>query len=59
MISLNGPAARMAAVGDTVIIAAYGIFTEDEAASHKPKLVYLNEKNQIVRIGKSIPVQLS
>ena len=59
MISLNGAAARMAAVGDTVIIAAYGIFSEAEAAVHKPKLVYLNEKNQIVRIGKSIPVQLS
>ncbi len=59
MISLNGAAARMAAVGDTVIIAAYGIFDEAEAKAHKPKLVYLNEKNEIVRIGKCLPVQLS
>jgi aspartate 1-decarboxylase len=59
MISLNGAAARMAAVGDTVIIAAYGIFSDEEARTHKPKLVYLNEKNEIVRIGKNFPVQLN
>ena len=58
MISLNGAAARMAAVGDTVIIAAYGIFFDEEARNHHPRLVYLNEKNQIVRIGKAIPVQM-
>jgi aspartate 1-decarboxylase len=59
MISLNGAAARMAAVGDTVIIAAYGIFSDEEARTHRPKLVYLNEKNEIVRIGKNFPVQLN
>lgn len=58
MISLNGAAARMASVGDTVIIAAYGIFDDEEARNHHPKLVYLDEGNNIVRIGKSIPVQL-
>ncbi|MBQ3683058.1 aspartate 1-decarboxylase [Succinimonas sp.] len=58
IISLNGAAARMAAVGDRVIICAYGIFAEDEVASHKPSLVYLNEKNEIVRTSKDLPVQL-
>ena len=59
MISLNGAAARMAAVGDKVIICAYGIFDESEVATHEPKLVYLNEKNDIVRTSKNIPVQLA
>ena len=58
VISLNGAAARMAAVGDKVIICAYGIFDESEVKDHKPSLVYLNEKNDIVRTSKDIPVQL-
>jgi aspartate 1-decarboxylase len=40
IICLNGPAARKVQVGDSVIIIAYGIFTEDEAKSFQPKLVY-------------------
>lgn len=58
-ISLNGAAARMAAVGDRVIICAYGIFDESEVKTHKPSLVYLDEKNNIIRTSKEIPVQLS
>ena len=58
IISLNGAAARCGAVGDTIIIAAYGLFDDEEAKTYQPKFVYLNEKNDIVRIGKSIPVQL-
>lgn len=58
MISLNGAAARMAAVGDTVIIAAYGVYSEEEAQKYEPKLVYLDENNNIVRTSKKFPVQL-
>lgn len=58
-ISLNGAAARMAAVGDRLIICAYGLFTEEERLQHKPSLVYLNEKNDIIRTSKEYPVQLS
>lgn len=59
IISLNGAAARMACVGDRLIICAYGIFNEEEVSKHKPTLVYLNEKNDIVRTSKNVPVQLS
>ena len=58
MISLNGAAARKAAVGDRVIICAYGMFDESEVSSHKPRLVYLDAQNNIARVGKDIPVQL-
>ena len=59
MISLNGAAARKAAVGDRVIICAYGMFDESEITSHKPRLVYLDAQNNIARTGKDIPVQLT
>ena len=59
MISLNGAAARKAAVGDRVIICAYGPMTEDEVQQHKPRLVYLDAQNNIVRTSKDIPLQLA
>lgn len=57
IISMNGAAARKVQVGDRVIIAAYGQFTEAEAANFKPSLVYLKEGNAIDRVVNNIPVQ--
>lgn len=57
MISMNGAAARKVQVGDRVIIATYGQFSEEELVSFKPKLVYLDEHNNIARTNQSIPVQ--
>jgi aspartate 1-decarboxylase len=57
MISVNGAAARKVQVGDRVIIAAYGHYTEAEAEKHKPQLVYLDVNNNIERTNRAIPVQ--
>ena len=51
-ISLNGAAARKAHVGDLLIICTYAPMSEDEARSHKPKLVLLDERNGIKEIRK-------
>lgn len=56
-ISLNGAAARKVQVSDRIIIAAYGQFDEAELDAFKPKLVYLNEDNTVVRTANTIPVQ--
>lgn len=56
-ISMNGAAARKVQVGDRVIIAAYGQYSEAEMVAHKPKLVYLAEGNEIDRTSNTIPVQ--
>jgi aspartate 1-decarboxylase len=45
-ISLNGAAARRAAVGDGLIICAYAIYDEAELASYAPKIVILDDKNR-------------
>jgi aspartate 1-decarboxylase len=57
VISVNGAAAHKAAVGDRVIICAYGSYNEAELINHKPRLVYLDEHNRIVRTANTIPVQ--
>ena len=50
-ICLNGAAARLVAKGDLVIIACYAQVAASEAAAHKPKLVFVDEKNELVSIG--------
>lgn len=57
MISVNGAAARKAAVGDILIIATYANFNEIELAQFEPKLVYVDQKNRIQRVGAQIPAQ--
>lgn len=47
---LNGAAARRAAIGDKVIIAAYGQLPAEEARNYKPTVVLMGEDNAIERI---------
>lgn len=50
MICLNGAAARQVAVGDHIILMSYAQMTPEEAKEHKPKVVFVDEQNHIVRI---------
>jgi aspartate 1-decarboxylase len=59
IISVNGAAAHKANPGDRVIICTFAVFEQKELASYKPRLVYLDEGNQIQRIGNAIPVQVA
>lgn len=47
-VCLNGAAARRAQVGDIAIIIAYAIMTPEEAAEHKPRLVFPDHNNKLV-----------
>lgn len=59
IISVNGSAARKAAVGDLLIIAAFAAYEDKELATYQPRLVYADESNRIVRQNDSIPVQMA
>jgi aspartate 1-decarboxylase len=39
VICLNGPAARLGAVGDQIIIISYAQYPEELAQNHKPKVL--------------------
>lgn len=58
-ISMNGAAARKVQVGDRVIIASYGQYSEAELLNHKPRLVYLDERNAVERTTNTIPTQVA
>ncbi|HEY4928171.1 MAG TPA: aspartate 1-decarboxylase [Acidimicrobiales bacterium] len=50
-ICLNGAAARLVHVGDTVILLTYADFEEQELTGHRPKVVHVDEKNVEVATG--------
>ena len=59
IISVNGAAARLAQVGDRLIICAYSEYNEEELATFKPKMVYINADNTVSHTSFDIPVQVA
>ena len=53
-IQLNGAAARLVAVGDCVIIMAYAQMEDAEARTWLPNVVFVDERNRIVEIGRGV-----
>lgn len=49
IICLNGAAAKCVSVGDKVIIMAYANMTPQEASEHKPTVLFVDDRNSIVR----------
>lgn len=49
LICLNGAAARCVQVNDKIIIMAYAQMTAEEAKTHKPNVLFVDETNHIVR----------
>ncbi len=47
-ICLNGAAARMGVKGDLVIILTYTDVPEEQLKDYKPRIVHVNEKNEII-----------
>ncbi|KPL00912.1 MAG: hypothetical protein AMJ91_02565 [candidate division Zixibacteria bacterium SM23_73_3] len=50
-ICLNGPAARLGEVGDFLIIVSYCDLEFEEAKKYKPKVVFVDKKNKMVKKG--------
>ena len=50
-ICINGAAARLACVGDKVIIMSYRICAEKKVNKYHPTIVLVDERNQIMQMG--------
>ena len=46
-ICINGAAAHLVHVGDTVIIMAYALMTEEEANTFKPSIIFPNNNHLV------------
>ena len=51
MICLNGAAARCVSENDKIIIMSYALMTPEEASSHRPNVVFVDENNKIMQIA--------
>jgi len=49
-VCLNGPAARLAAVEDEIIVIAYAHMTAEEAVVHRPRILLVDERNNPVDV---------
>ncbi|MCD8148855.1 MAG: aspartate 1-decarboxylase [Clostridiales bacterium] len=52
VICLNGAAARCCSVKDKIIIMSYADMTPEEAKTHKPSVVFVDEINRISRVTR-------
>jgi aspartate 1-decarboxylase len=55
-IELNGAMARLGAVGDRVIVMAFAMLEPGEVEGHRPKVVALSSRNQIVERLDYVPL---
>ena len=56
-VIINGAAARLVNAGDLVIILAYCQLQDEEARSYRPKLVYVDQDNRIVRVAEEVTAE--
>jgi aspartate 1-decarboxylase len=56
VICLNGAAARLVQLGDTVIIIGYAMMTDEQAKNYHPKVAILDQQNQVKELlPKEVP----
>lgn len=55
VICVNGAAARLVQKGDIVIVISYVYVSEEEARTHQPTVLLMNEKNGIKEAIKEAP----
>jgi len=51
-VCVNGAAARLVQVGDPVIVLAYALVPEDELSDFETRIVFVDEKNRVIRVEK-------
>lgn len=59
IISMNGAAAHKARPGDRVIICIYAQLDQQELRGHKPRLLYMDERNRVASQSNAIPAQVA
>jgi aspartate 1-decarboxylase len=48
-IALNGTVAHLGKPGDVLTIMSFGLFDPAEVGTHRPKVIILGEKNEVLR----------
>jgi aspartate 1-decarboxylase len=49
VMCVNGAAAHLARPGDVIIVATFADFDDAAARSHRPRVVFVDERNRVIR----------
>lgn len=49
VVQLNGATAHLGKIGDRLTIMNFAAFSAEEAMRHRPRVIVLNEKNEVVK----------
>jgi len=52
-VCVNGAAARLVQPGDLLIVLSYTVMEEEEARRHRPRVVFVDSKNRVLRTVES------
>lgn len=52
LICLNGAAARCVQINDKIILMAYCTIDNEEVKTHKPKVVFVDDDNKILKVSR-------
>jgi aspartate 1-decarboxylase len=58
-MKLNGAAARLVHQGDTIIVISYGIYDPDDLDHYTPRVVHVDETNQIISVDARVDTLLT
>jgi aspartate 1-decarboxylase len=54
IIELNGATAHLGKIGDRMTIMSFALFTAEEAMTYRPRVVLLNQRNEVVRYDEGV-----
>ncbi|MEY2600567.1 MAG: Aspartate 1-decarboxylase precursor [Verrucomicrobiota bacterium] len=54
-IQLNGATAHLGKIGDRLTIMNFAQFSPEEAVGHRPRVILLNERNEVLGTETAIP----
>ena len=58
-MQLNGAAARLVSVGDKIIVASYGSYSDEDLEAYSPIVVHVDDDNRMVGVDSNPEVLLS
>ena len=58
-MQVNGAAARLVHSGDTIIVISYGIYDPDDLDHYVPRVVHVNDRNEIISVDAQPATLLS
>ena len=56
---INGAAARLVHTGDTIIVVSYAEYDRDDLDTYEPKVVHVDEQNNIITVDDAVAELLS